>query len=818
MRDGSQPADQRGDAARPRIGDYVILGHWATGGMAHIYVGRHVGDATGRLCAIKALREDLATNAQHREMFQTEARIAALWSHPNAVRVEEVLNAKDRLYIIMEFVRGETLRSVIEAAQHKGAFPVVAAIEVALSIARALASAHALSGEDGEPLGLVHRDVCPSNIITDYDGRVRLIDFGIAQIVGSRRDSYRVAGHASYVSPEQARAAPDLDARSDIFSLGLVLWEMLTLRPALTGASDQEVMEAAVRGEIPAPSRAGAAIPQLLDEVVLRALAVRRKRRFQSAEELTRRLVECQHLVTHGRSGATVLREFLEQNFAKKRNETETWLAQLQGRRRPPPPPPLSLVTSPDDPMRLHDHLQTEVAYDPLLVSPELRPSEEEIIEAIPVAAEEEPPANEGDTVPDLFSRARSGSASGSRAPSPMAEPLRRAASASGAKLRRTNDRLTALCIVLAVGLVLSIVRPYLIGSGERAGADTDRLLTIDSTPPGARTLVDGRLIGRTPLRVTVPVDQPVNVVLEEPGYQLLHLAVPQGRDDLTLLGALERAPAGAPTPPTPPGAGPAPPARAAAAEAEAQLALPEGEPQGTSAAPASVEARAPLASRAAPDAGPTPSSRSEPATRASRAYLPRTSGTSGSRPGPESAPRLDATRGRGRSAEPPALRVNPQRAKPAETHLRTVEARPKREAPALPRFSGEDLVPPALPSSIDAFAAAKPAAASSGGVHMNKPVVTGVHDRAAVESSVMDAEGPVRQCYEVAARTAPFSGTLRAQIVLGGRGHAESVTTNMVGPESFRTCVKGVLTRAPFPPSDDDRALVMLTVRLGGT
>ena len=280
-----KPADElrKGDS----LGRYEIIERIAVGGMAEIYLGRVRGTAGfDKLVAIKRILPFVAMDSSFVEMFLGEARLAATLRHPNIADVFDVGIDADSYFFAMEFIHGHDLRTI---RQEVGtSVPIEIALAIISGIASALAYAHAKSGPTG-PLNLVHRDVTPSNIIVSYDGAVKLVDFGIARAETNTSATVtrtgQLKGKIPYMSPEQCRAK-QLDGRADLFSLGIVLYELTTGVRPFDGKGDFDTLERIVHGTMKLPSEIIASYPPALEAIVLRLLANKRGARYQTAEDL----------------------------------------------------------------------------------------------------------------------------------------------------------------------------------------------------------------------------------------------------------------------------------------------------------------------------------------------------------------------------------------------------------------------------------------------------------------------------------------------------------------------------------------------------
>ncbi|HWU90271.1 MAG TPA: serine/threonine-protein kinase, partial [Kofleriaceae bacterium] len=268
-----------------RLGPYELIRPLAQGGMADLYLARRAGAAEpGRQVALKVLNERRALDAETRALFLHEARVCALLDHPNVASVLEVDVAEGHHYLAMEYVHGVDLRELVGAAARAGRdVPYAIAIVIAAAAAAGLDHAHRRCDGEGRPLRLVHRDVSLSNIMVGHDGAVKVVDFGIASTTISDVHTLPgvVRGKASYMSPEQC-LGDELDHRTDVFALGVVLYELTTGARCFHGKSDFERMLAVVRGDYIAPSVIVAEYPPELEQVVRTALASSPDRRYAS--------------------------------------------------------------------------------------------------------------------------------------------------------------------------------------------------------------------------------------------------------------------------------------------------------------------------------------------------------------------------------------------------------------------------------------------------------------------------------------------------------------------------------------------------------
>jgi TonB family protein len=277
-----------------RFGAYEVLERIAAGGMAELYKARRSGvEGFQKIVAIKKILPHLADNEEFITMFADEAKLAAQLNHPNIVHIFDLGKIEGGGYFIaMEYVDGRDLRSLLNAAQETGVpLPSPLAVYVASKVAAALDYAHRRKDSDGRELNIVHRDVSPQNILISYEGDIKLCDFGIAKAASkaSTTQSGALKGKVQYMSPEQAWGRP-IDRRSDLFSLGSVLFEMLTGQKLFRGDSDLTVLEKVRAAQVGPPSAVNPEVPKNLDAVVLRALAREPDDRYANASDMLRDL------------------------------------------------------------------------------------------------------------------------------------------------------------------------------------------------------------------------------------------------------------------------------------------------------------------------------------------------------------------------------------------------------------------------------------------------------------------------------------------------------------------------------------------------
>lgn len=271
------------------FGRFLMLDRIAIGGMAEVFAAKTFEVAgVERLVAIKRILPNMVEDDEFITMFIDEARIAAQLSHANIVQIHELGQHDDTYYIAMEYVSGQDVRSLREKLAHsKQPFPIGMAVLIAAQIAEGLDYAHAKTDGYGQPLGIIHRDISPHNVLVSYDGEVKIIDFGIAKAAGriQKTQAGILKGKFSYMSPEQVRGL-EIDHRSDIFSAGVMLFEMLTSTRLFRGESDLATLEMVRDAKVPSPRERNPEIPEALEQIMLKALAADRDQRYQRAGDL----------------------------------------------------------------------------------------------------------------------------------------------------------------------------------------------------------------------------------------------------------------------------------------------------------------------------------------------------------------------------------------------------------------------------------------------------------------------------------------------------------------------------------------------------
>jgi serine/threonine protein kinase len=318
-----------------QFGPYTLLRHLATGGMGELYLAQREGVAGfAKHLVVKRIRPELATDREFVDMFLTEGRIAALLDHPNVVHISDLGEVNGIFYMAMEYIAGKDLGALLQRVN--GPLGLPEALHVMVSVCEGVAFAHGATDTDGRPLQLVHRDINPQNVLVSYQGSVSITDFGIAKARAIPQRETRAGvlkGKFGYLAPEQARSG-SVDHRTDIYALGLLLFEITTGQRAIPGRSDTELLYAAAEGVTQRPTALAPSYPPALEQIYLNATANQPEHRYQSARQLQEALVgfQVEHrlVVTSSR-----LSELMQRMFATEWSEERKALTPTATRASP---------------------------------------------------------------------------------------------------------------------------------------------------------------------------------------------------------------------------------------------------------------------------------------------------------------------------------------------------------------------------------------------------------------------------------------------------------------------------------------------------
>jgi eukaryotic-like serine/threonine-protein kinase len=474
-----------------RIGRYEVLGQLAAGGMAEILLARLSGRAGfERAVVIKRILRTLASREAFVKMFLDEARIVASLRHANVVDVQELGEHEGEVFLVMEYVPGENVSSLLKRTVAAGELldPRLAAHVIAEACA-GLHAAHELT-DDGRPQNLVHRDVSPQNLLVGYDGHVKLVDFGVALVdeKTTRTEPGEVKGKFDYMSPEQMLGKP-LDRRSDLFSAGVVLYELSTGRRLFKRKSHAKTIEAITREPIVPPSRVRPDYPPALEAIVLRALSKSPEDRYASAADMRSDLVAIARELANP---VDALAEGMRKLFPDRIAEKEEMLRKVGAGDE------LSHVPAGET----DETIEVPSAPEQTVVDPLIRPQPEPIRILVPVPTP-------GPMVP---------------MPAPKANNVPAMIAIGAALMVALGAIATTVIVVKRSGAATPPPSAAAITSdakpGDSASSASEIVVHVETKPAGARVLVGGREHGESPLDVRVARGaQPVPIEIRRPGY-----------------------------------------------------------------------------------------------------------------------------------------------------------------------------------------------------------------------------------------------------------------------------------------------------------
>ncbi len=346
------------------VGGYDLLGLIARGGMAEIYKAKKKGvKGFEKIIALKKILSGYGKDDKYVEMFVDEAKIAAELSHPNIVQIYDLGQKDDYLFIAMEYVAGKDLRLILRKLNNENKlFPEELSIYLVMKVLEALNYAHSAKNSAGRSLDIVHRDISPPNILLSYNGDVKLTDFGVSK--ASIKMHHTVAGALKgkllYMSPEQAKAEKDVDHRSDLYSVGLILFELITGQKMFLDTSEMAILQRVQSGEVIKPSKLKKDIDPLLEIIILKMLETQKGERYQRASDIIQHLqgylnTHYDHLPAPSHLAHTVyslFKEDIQQEGIKLDLKAVPYAIKKKPRQAPtpPPPPPPPAPTPPPPP------------------------------------------------------------------------------------------------------------------------------------------------------------------------------------------------------------------------------------------------------------------------------------------------------------------------------------------------------------------------------------------------------------------------------------------------------------------------------------
>ncbi|MCB9531087.1 MAG: serine/threonine protein kinase [Myxococcales bacterium] len=471
-----------------RFGRYTLVKKLAMGGMAEVYLGLKRGpDRFEKLVALKMLHTHLADDPAHVEMFYREARLGGVFDHPNLIRVFDADVIDSRHAMLMEFVPGQTVEALATRLRERGeSLPAPMALAIVSDAANGLHHAHTARDLDGTALNVVHRDISPQNILVGHDGSVRVFDFGVA-VASTASGQGQLAGKTAYMSPEQCRGK-NVDARSDVFALGIVLHELLCGQPLFKRENHIKSIRAITEEDAPAPSTLREGLDPAIDAIVSKALSREVADRYASAWELHVALADYlahHELVVHEREVAALV----DSQF-KAENEEISAVVQ-------------KILLAPE---------QSDATID--LSTFDLKAAAKQADVGIQTRLE-----SDGGDSP--LAKAASESLR------PASAPLDGVANAALMdQLSRARRRGTLLTVVALFAVALALAawlrpRPPAMEAAAPVAAGPSLVeVPVESIPPGATITVDGVDRGeRTPARILLAGDQSVVLGLSLDGY-----------------------------------------------------------------------------------------------------------------------------------------------------------------------------------------------------------------------------------------------------------------------------------------------------------
>lgn len=467
------------------FGRYELLKRLGGGGMGEVFLARQQSvPSVEKLVVVKMLHPGLAENDEFANQFLDEARLAAQLNHPNVCQLHDLGRTDGVLYMAMELVRGDDLERLLSELGRLGqTLPPALAVRIAADAAAGLQHAHELTDAQGRPLEIIHRDVSPPNIMVTWDGEVKLLDFGLAKAANQLHvtKGATLKGKFAYMAPEQINSEP-VDRRSDLFSLGIVLWELLTGQRLFRRDGEMETLAAVARCEVPAPSSVNRDLPASLDAVVLKALRAAPGKRYQDAQAFRLALEDWLRKEREPTSNL-YLAKYMQQLY-RARIQTER-----------------------------EKGLVADLPTGPLW----RRPKKAQVVVE---PAEPSAPAPRLDPPPP--------------APSPVVVPT---PAVQAPTLRRRTIVAVGISVALAVGLGGALAWSFRAPPPATPSAPDAVAIRIDSAPQGAAILHGSRTLGTTPFVLrTARGNEALSLRLALDGYAAVDLTVKPDHDGAALV------------------------------------------------------------------------------------------------------------------------------------------------------------------------------------------------------------------------------------------------------------------------------------------
>jgi eukaryotic-like serine/threonine-protein kinase len=533
-----------------QFGKYTLLRKLATGGMAELFLALQQSMAGfEKLIVVKRILPKMNQDAGFIEMLLNEARVAASMSHPNIVQTFDVGEVDGVYYIAMEHVQGEDIRAVVRQLKkvNRNEFPLEHAVEIIRGLCSGLSYAHERCDLEGVPLRIVHRDISPQNVVITFSGDVKVVDFGIAQSdknLATETGFGKLKGKIPYMSPEQARGL-ELDSRSDIFSAGVMLFELTTGRRLFKGDSEYSTLKLICESTYPLPSQIRSDYPPALEAIVLRALAKDRTERYQTARELQSALESFsreQRVATSSVALSAFMRDIFSAELAAGRD------AVLSDKKLAAGVLKLKASSTSDWPV-----WHPRSAPPSMASLPSLPASATGEYPVPPSSAAQVPNLGAAVALPQISGLGPLPTAAATTAPIEIAAGATTSAAATAKPaMRRTGLwGATGVCLIaLAGGAIWRATihaRPQSATDVPAAPvvAPNVALVRIESTPPGATIWIDGNMhSATTPTTLdAIPIDREVKIRLSKDGYDAAESTLKLSANDLTTtrLFVLER-------------------------------------------------------------------------------------------------------------------------------------------------------------------------------------------------------------------------------------------------------------------------------------